>query len=192
MGAVTALATCPFSVTRPPSASAGPFRRRRSPWRRCAGDYIGAEPVGHCCLCCNIHPMSQCNQEGCGESARTRDMCRKHYMRWYRHGDPGAVLTAWDARGRAPLVERFWAKVAVGNSAECWVWQAYCRPDGYGQFQYSRANPRTAHRVAYELTYGPIPAGQEVCHRCDTPPCCNPDHLFLGSHHENMTDMADK
>jgi len=49
-----------------------------------------------------------------------------------------------------------------------------------------------AHRVAYEQAKGEIPKGQFVLHRCDNPACCNPDHLFLGTHQENMTDKVQK
>jgi predicted DNA-binding transcriptional regulator AlpA len=49
-----------------------------------------------------------------------------------------------------------------------------------------------AHRVAYELTYGPIPEGLDVLHNCDTRPCVRPDHLFLGTQLDNMKDMHRK
>jgi hypothetical protein len=49
-----------------------------------------------------------------------------------------------------------------------------------------------AHRAAWLVTHGEIPEGQEVCHRCDNPPCCNPAHLFLGSHAENVQDSFSK
>lgn len=49
-----------------------------------------------------------------------------------------------------------------------------------------------SNRVAYELTYGPIPSGLHALHRCDNPSCCNPKHIFLGTHRENMADMARK
>lgn len=87
--------------------------------------------------------------------------------------------------------ERFWShvnRVAGG----CWPWQA-CNLRGYGRFTV-RALGRGfyAHRFAWELTHGPIPDGLHVLHRCDNPPCCNPDHLFLGTHLDNIADMIAK
>ena len=82
-------------------------------------------------------------------------------------------------------VERFWNKVQ--KSSGCWLWTGTILHDGYGQF-----DRRRAHRVAWELTNGPIPKGQLILHRCDNPPCVRPDHLFLGTHAENMADMTSK
>jgi hypothetical protein len=61
----------------------------------------------------------------------------------------------------------------------------------YGQTTY-RSRPIGAHVLAWILTHGPVPAGLSVCHRCDNPPCCRPDHLELGTAAENSADMASK
>lgn len=96
----------------------------------------------------------------------------------------------------AAIAERFWSKVAKGAPDTCWEWQASRNNHGYGQFGIASPDgPRRmvgAHRVAWELTNGPIPDGQEVCHRCDNPPCCNPADLFLGTQQDNLDDAASK
>lgn len=65
----------------------------------------------------------------------------------------------------------------------CIEWPGKRHRNGYGQL-----GRKTAHRVAYECAHGPIPDGLHVLHRCDNPPCINPEHLFLGTHHDNMID----
>jgi hypothetical protein len=62
---------------------------------------------------------------------------------------------------------------------------------GYGTIRLSRRDVG-AHRVAWTLTNGPIPAGLVVCHRCDNPPCCNPEHMFIGTQRDNLADMFAK
>lgn len=96
------------------------------------------------------------------------------------------------------ISERFWKKVKKGSSIDsCWLWIGAQDGYGYGQLATgsmidgSRRRER-AHRIAYELTIGPIPDGLEVLHKCDNPPCCNPTHLFLGTQTQNIEDMKRK
>lgn len=89
-------------------------------------------------------------------------------------------------------VELFWSRVdKSGGPGVCWPWMHSCNPAGYGRF-HSRGLTWAAHRVAYELTYRDLGDDLVVCHQCDNPPCCNPDHLFKGTHTDNMRDASAK
>lgn len=81
---------------------------------------------------------------------------------------------------------RFWKRVSKPDNG-CWEWTAGRYPHGYGRLTWN-ATSSYAHRVAWELTYGPIPKGMCVCHHCDNPPCVRLDHLFLGTMADNMRD----
>ena len=86
--------------------------------------------------------------------------------------------------------ETFWAKVKVGAQDECWLWTMSIGSHGYGQTSYGGKRVRTAHRLAYELTHGPLPAGMHVLHNCDERRCCNPAHMRLGTNEENIADKV--
>lgn len=94
---------------------------------------------------------------------------------------------------RIPLRERFEEKFTPEPNSGCWLWTAATLPFGYGVLGSGgkRGNVR-AHHAAWRLYRGDIPDGMWVLHKCDNPACVNPDHLFLGSHRDNVDDCMAK
>lgn len=97
-------------------------------------------------------------------------------------------------RARKPLTVRLWARIQKAGPNDCWPWIGGCCPRGYGRIGNDEKKMRNVltHRAAYEDVVGPIPAGLNVLHRCDNPTCCNPAHLWLGTHADNNADMDAK
>lgn len=88
----------------------------------------------------------------------------------------------------------FWSRLSLPDQNGCRKWLKGLYTDGYGQAWFNGKGIR-AHRLAWELTFGPIPKGKLVLHNCpgkDNPTCCNPDHLWLGTNEENMEDARRK
>jgi len=96
------------------------------------------------------------------------------------------MTVAWGEDTSNP--ERMWRMVQIGD--DCWEWTKGKRK-GYGAV-YIGGKQCDAHRLAWELTNGPIPDGMHVLHECDNPGCVRPSHLFLGTHADNMGDMRKK
>lgn len=90
-----------------------------------------------------------------------------------------------------PIKDRILERIKKIDSG-CWVWQGAIFKDGYGAIGIRRTGSKRAHRVAYEAFKGQIPDGLWVLHRCDTPACVNPEHLFLGTPSDNTKDMLSK
>lgn len=91
--------------------------------------------------------------------------------------------------------DRFWARVDICGEDECWEWQGAKSPGSHNYGKLSAWGEQAsiyAHRVVWELENGQIPEGMFVCHTCDNPPCCNPDHLFLGTPKDNVQDAISK
>jgi hypothetical protein len=97
-------------------------------------------------------------------------------------------------RALTPL-ERFHKRLdktpGQGPEGTCWVWKGSRYVYGYGSLSVDGRLTRT-HRIAWELANGPIPEGMKVLHKCDNPPCCNPEHLFIGTDADNVADKIEK
>jgi hypothetical protein len=87
---------------------------------------------------------------------------------------------------------RFEEKIELIPECGCWIWLAATYPEGYGMIRNSNQVPSRAHRVSWEIYKGEIPENMCVLHRCDTPLCVNPHHLFLGVAKDNVQDMIKK
>lgn len=90
---------------------------------------------------------------------------------------------------RHTLADRYWPRVRQSDG--CWEWTGKKTGDGYGCFIFHEKQV-AAHRVSWEIHFGPIPDGLLVLHRCDNPPCSRPDHLFLGTNSDNARDREAK
>lgn len=88
--------------------------------------------------------------------------------------------------------ERFLSNIAPADIRGCRVWTSQLSHNGYGRLRVDRSRRVPAHVFAWVRAHGPVADGLRVCHSCDNPPCVNIDHLFLGTHLDNMRDMVAK
>lgn len=155
------------------------YRRSMQP-RRCSrcGETKEAEYFSSC-------PRNRDGLDSHCKSCRSRAACDR----------AKAKLAIARANGYVPkghnTLEKIWAKIGVGQENDCWEWTLRKDPDGYGITHYKGA-PWKTHRLIYTISHGPIPEDMWVLHKCDNPPCCNPNHLFLGTSQDNVADRHNK
>lgn len=127
-------------------------------------------------------PRTVCRE--CGAVEYARGFCRSHYDRLYSHG----LLETKLLRGHD--LERFFSFVEINGN--CWLWSGSLdRRTGYGNFT-MKGRSKHCHRAAYLLLVGSVPPGLQVLHTCDVRHCVNPQHLYLGTHADNMRDKIQR
>ncbi len=130
-----------------------------------------------------------CAGPECTRPVHGHGLCNAH---WRQRRDN------WPALQPVRVIEspeaRFWS--GVDKSGDCWTWSRSRskEPRGRSGYGYIGVGGRLVltHRFSWELHNGPIPAGMDICHRCDNPPCVRPDHLFVGTRADNMRDCRNK
>lgn len=130
--------------------------------------------------------MITCSVPGCDRKHKGRGLCDLHIQRQRRTGTTDSPVKTQE--------QRFWEKVDVRDTDECWPWTGALGSTGYGVLRPAgqRSGPCVkAHRYSAELAGMDI-EGRFVLHACDNPPCVNPAHLRPGSHVENVRDMVDR
>lgn len=146
--------------------------------RKSADQFYSTRPQCKACVLAAQKRRQEADPEGHRERRRKWETARRRRL--------GEKFTP-----RLPTAERFWNKVRRGDASECWPWTAYRNVHGYGLFG---LGPKLvlAHRFVWTITHGDIPDGAAILHHCDTPPCVNPSHLFLGDQPANVRDMISK
>lgn len=131
----------------------------------------------------------KCTVDGCDSKSFCRTFCTLHYSAYKRHGSP--------YEGRRNSVNKPFTKDYILENIyiedTCWVWKRFLDDKGYGVASISgRGKHISSHRMSYILWNGTVEDGTYICHKCDNPPCCNPEHLYAGTHQDNTRDMMSR
>jgi len=133
--------------------------------------------------------MNSC--EWCGEESGARRYCSNkcNCAHWYWKKQNGLL------EPQKTPEERFFSYIFPVTESGCWLWVGpVCSHKPGREYGVIKMNGESflAHRLSYEIHKGKIPDGLSVCHKCDVPNCINPDHLYAGTHKQNMDDMYRK
>jgi len=154
---------------------------------RCKFESYRVRPksIEYLCPCCNLQFCKDTAKMTKAELANPIHYC--------------SISCATIDRTRPTITERFWLYTQTSlNHGECWIWTGLRDNKEYGRLFIGRKDNGHpiyiyAHRFSYELHHDrKIPTGLLVCHSCDTPPCVNPEHLWIGTQLDNMQDMVHK
>ena len=136
-------------------------------------------PKNICQLCGKEYIVKSCDQKGtkyCSRKCANTAISRKN---------------AKIKKEKYSSKEYLMSKIQIDKKTGCWNWKGSRHKQGYGTKAFAGKRIKT-HRLFYEIFIGKIPERICVCHKCDNPPCCNPDHLFIGTYKDNMQDMIKK
>lgn len=144
---------------------------RRFCSKECMAQVIGRD-IRTCCFCNKQFSVSKSDSKNRPNAISCSMVCRKNYL-----------------ASRNPN-DYFWSKVEKTDG--CWIWTGpFNTTARYGSMRFGSIK-MLSHRYSWVLHNGTIPDGLVVCHKCDNPPCVNPEHLFLGTHHDNVHDKMKK
>jgi hypothetical protein len=125
----------------------------------------------------NVKQCLRCGEQvPRGSNYRTKKYCCRPCYHAHRHSEEKQL-------------ENFWARIDKNAPNGCWVYKGFRNRDGYGGI--NLLGHYLAHRLTWTLAKGPIPEGMHALHTCHNPPCCNPDHLYLGADLENARDRRE-
>lgn len=128
-----------------------------------------------------------CSIPNCERKHKGRGWCESHLLKYRRYGSPLGTSSLRGQPGESPTTRLNRIGWIVQENG-CWEWKGARGEAGHGQIRIGNRS-RQAHRVMFEILHGEIPEGENILHRCDNPPCINPDHLFSGTQKQNIHDM---